>query len=120
MDATFDTGAKPAKAKKRARAPRQKRSWKIRDARVGTLLLLVMGFFAVLIAAVGALAAYFLQSNYESIRQINDLTARAKQVEIINSDMLRSRVDLMVAARYLQESGWGSGEKSAAEAKKAL
>src|SRR3546814_3940144 len=79
-----------------------------------------MAFCALLIAAVGVLAAYFLQSNYQSIRQINDLTDRAKQVEIINSDMLRSRVDLMVAARYLQESGWGSGENSAKEAKTAL
>src|SRR3546814_19726906 len=79
-----------------------------------------MAFFALLIAAVGILAAYFLQANYESIRQINDLTDRAKQVEIINSDMLRSRVDLMVAARYLQESGWGSGQNSAKEAKTAL
>ncbi|OZI75597.1 methyl-accepting chemotaxis protein [Bordetella genomosp. 2] len=121
MEASYDTaGAKPAKPKKRARAPRQKRSWKIRDARVGTLLLVVMAFFALLIAAVGALAAYFLQTNYDAIRRINDLTERAKQVEIINSDMLRARVDLMVAARYLQESGWGSGENSAQSAKEAL
>ncbi|MCD0506196.1 Tar ligand binding domain-containing protein, partial [Bordetella petrii] len=120
MEASYETGTKPAKSKKRARAPRQKRSWKIRDARVGTLLLVVMAFFALLIAVVGAMAAYFLQSNYEAISKINDLTDRAKQVEIINSDMLRSRVDLMVAARYLQESGWGSGESSAKNAKEAL
>ncbi|WP_038852384.1 Tar ligand binding domain-containing protein, partial [Bordetella petrii] len=120
MEASYDAGTKPAKTKKRARAPKQKRSWKIRDARVGTLLLAVMAFFALLIAAVGVLAAYFLQTNYESIRRIQDLTDRAKQVEIINSDMLRARVDLMVAARYLQESGWGSGESAAQGAKEAL
>src|SRR5690606_27136071 len=84
------------------------------------LLLTVMGFFALLVAAVGALAVYFLQSNYESIRSIEDLTSRAKQVEIINSDMLRARVDLMVAARFQQESGWGSGEDATSGAKQAL
>lgn len=93
---------------------------RLRDARVGTMLLWVMAFFAVLIAAVGGLAAFFLQHNYESIRQVNELTERAKQVEVINSDMLRARVSLMVAARHLQESGWGSGENSARDAAAAL
>jgi methyl-accepting chemotaxis protein-2 (aspartate sensor receptor) len=39
---------------------------------------------------------------------------------VINSDMLRARVALMVAARHLQESGWGSGENSARDAAAAL
>lgn len=34
--------------------------------------------------------------------------------------MLRARVSLMVAARHLQESGWGSGENSARDAAAAL
>ena len=47
---------------------------------------------------------------------MNALTDRSKQVDVINSDMLRARVNLMVAARHLQESGWGSGENSARDA----
>ena len=122
MEASLESGAKAGKAgkKKAARAPKVKRKLRLRDARVGTMLLWVMAFFALLIAAVGGLAAYFLQSNYESIREVNALTERAKQVEIINSDMLRARVGLMVAARHLQESGWGSGENSARDAAAAL
>ena len=84
------------------------------------MLLWVMAFFAVLIAAVGGLAAFFLQHNFESIREVNALTDRSKQVDVINSDMLRARVNLMVAARHLQESGWGSGENSARDAATAL
>ncbi|ADP16084.1 methyl-accepting chemotaxis protein II 4 [Achromobacter xylosoxidans A8] len=122
MEASLESGAKSGKVgkKKAARAPKVKRKLRLRDARVGTMLLWVMAFFAVLIAAVGGLAAYFLQSNYESIREVNALTERSKQVEVINSDMLRARVALMVAARHLQESGWGSGENSARDAAAAL
>ena len=40
------------------------------------MLLWVMAFFAVLIAAVGGLAAFFLQHNFESIREVNALTDR--------------------------------------------
>ena len=120
MEATYGAGTKTAINRKPVRTAKPKRSWRLRDARVGALLLTVMGFFALLVAAVGALAVYFLQSNYESIRSIEDLTSRAKQVEIINSDMLRARVDLMVAARFQQESGWGSGEDATSGAKQAL
>ncbi|OZI35131.1 methyl-accepting chemotaxis protein [Bordetella genomosp. 1] len=122
METSFESGAKTSKSKKRARAPKQKqkRSFSLRNAHVGTLLLWVMGFFAVLIALVGAMAAFFLQQNYESVQRVNDLTGRAKEVEIINSDMLRARVSLMVAARHLQESGWGSGENAGAAATKTL
>src|SRR5690606_11753032 len=120
MEATYGAGTKTAINRKPVRTAKPKRSWRLRDARVGALLLTVMGFFALLVAAVGALAVYFLQSTYESIRSIEDLTSRAKQVEIINSDMLRARVDLMVAARFQQESGWGSGEDATSGAKQAL
>ncbi|QWF38492.1 methyl-accepting chemotaxis protein [Bordetella hinzii] len=122
METSFESEAKPTKTKKRSRPSKQKqkRSFSLRNAHVGTLLLCLLGFFALLIAALGAMAAYFLQQNYQAVQQINDLTDRAKQVEIINSDMLRARVSLMVAARHLQESGWGSGENAGQAATKTL
>ncbi|WP_144641669.1 HAMP domain-containing protein, partial [Bordetella genomosp. 13] len=109
MDTNLEAGEQKGKAKKRKRAPKQKRSMKLRDARVGTMLMFVMGIFAVLVAAMGLMAAYFLQQNFQSVQQITQLTERGKQVEVINSDMLRARVALMVAARHLQEAGWGGG-----------
>ena len=59
MEASLESGAKPGKVgkKKAGRAP-VKRKLRLRDARVGTMLLWVMAFFAVLIAAVGGLAAF--------------------------------------------------------------
>ncbi|ARP94305.1 methyl-accepting chemotaxis protein [Bordetella genomosp. 13] len=109
METNLEAGEQTGKAKKRKRAPKQKRSFKLRDARVGTMLMWVMGVFLILVAAMGLMAAYFLQQNYQSVQQIAQLTDRGKQVEIINSDMLRARVALMVSARHLQEAGWGSG-----------
>ncbi|MBN3269766.1 methyl-accepting chemotaxis protein [Bordetella bronchiseptica] len=120
MEAGLETGAKKVKANKRARAPRQKRSFRLRDAHVGSLLMWVLGVFALMIAGVGAMAAYFLQQNYQSVGEINALTDRVGQVEIINSDMLRARVSLMVSARQLQESGWGSGANAAQAAAASL
>ena len=105
MEASLESGAKPGKVGKKKAGRAVKRKLRLRDARVGTMLLWVMAFFAVLIAAVGGLAAFFLQHNFESIREVNALTDRSKQVDVINSDMLRARVNLMVAARHLQESG---------------
>ncbi|OZI74679.1 methyl-accepting chemotaxis protein [Bordetella genomosp. 12] len=122
METSFESEAKPVKSRKRARAakPKQRRGFSLRNAHVGTLLLGLLGFFAVLIAALGAMSAYFLQQNYHAVQELSDLTGRAKQVESINSDMLRARVSLMVAARHLQEAGWGNGENSAQAAAKAL
>ena len=59
MEASLESGAKPGKVgkKKAGRAPRSSASCAC-DARVGTMLLWVMAFFAVLIAAVGGLAAF--------------------------------------------------------------
>ena len=60
MEASLESGAKPGKVgkKKAGRAPKVKRKLRLRDARVGTMLLWVMAFFAVLIAAAGGLAAF--------------------------------------------------------------
>jgi len=117
----MDTTVQPAKGRKKkpARAGvRKKRS--LRDARVGTMLLMVLGLFALMIVALGGLAVYFLYQNSKAIEELGGLTQRAKQVESINTDMLRARVGLMVAARFLQESGWGSGEQSAKQAQDSL
>jgi len=121
MEATMDTTAQPAKGRRKKAARtgvRKKRS--LRDAKVGTMLMMVLGLFALMILAVGGLAAYFLYQNSKAIEQLGGLTSRAKQVETINTDMLRARVALMVSARFLQESGWGSGEQSAKQAQDTL
>jgi len=121
MEATMDKPVQPAtgRRKKAARAGAPKKRG-LRDAKVGTMLLAVLGFFALMIVAVGGLAAYFLYENSKAMTELGGLTARAKQVEKINVDMLRARVALMVSARYLQESGWGNGEQAGRLAQETL
>jgi methyl-accepting chemotaxis protein-2 (aspartate sensor receptor) len=92
----------------------------LRNIHVGTLLLFIMALFFLLVVSVGGLGAYYLQQNYKAVQDIGDLMARERTVTTINSDMLRARVGLMVAARYLQEAGWGGTEDSTAAGKKAL
>ena len=106
MEATADTSrkAKPSK-RKAARPPKVKRKFSLRDTRVGTLLMVVLGIFALLIVAVGGMAAYFLNQNYRAVIDLGALTDRATQVQIINANMLRARVALLVSARDLQEAG---------------
>ena len=109
--------------KQRARKSSSQRSaspgLSLRNIRVGTLLLFIMGLFFLLVVGVGTLGAYFLQQNYKSVQDIGDLTARAREVSTINGDMLRARVGLMVAGRYFQEADGGSADSKAA-AKKAM
>jgi methyl-accepting chemotaxis protein-2 (aspartate sensor receptor) len=119
MEATADTSRK-AKASKRkaARPPKVKRKFSLRDTRVGTLLMVVLSIFALLIVAVGGMAAYFLNQNYRAVIDLGALTDRATQVQIINANMLRARVALLVSARDLQEAGAPNVAPEAAAAAK--
>ncbi|ANN78282.1 methyl-accepting chemotaxis protein [Bordetella flabilis] len=106
MDTTINETSRNAKASRRkaARPPKVKRKFSVRDTRVGTLLMLVLSIFALLIIAVGGMAAYFLNQNYRAVIELGALTDRATQVQVINANMLRARVALLVSARDLQEA----------------
>jgi methyl-accepting chemotaxis protein-2 (aspartate sensor receptor) len=106
MDTTINETSRNAKASRRkaARPPKVKRKFSVRDTRVGTLLMLVLSIFALLIVAVGGMAAYFLNQNYRAVIELGALTDRATQVQVINANMLRARVALLVSARDLQEA----------------
>ncbi|ARP81447.1 methyl-accepting chemotaxis protein [Bordetella genomosp. 8] len=120
METTVEPSRK-AKAGKRkaARPPKVKRKFSVRDTRVGTLLMIVLAIFALLIVAVGGMAAYFLNQNYRAVLELGTLTDRATQVQVINANMLRARVALLVSARELQEAGAPNvSPETAAAAKK--
>jgi len=105
METTLKAPAASGKGRrnKPARGTRPRKGMK--DVRVGALLQWVLGLFALLIITVGALASYFLYENSRAVHDLVKLDATAAQVQAINSDMLRARVALMVAARYMQEAG---------------
>ncbi|CAM3538476.1 methyl-accepting chemotaxis protein [Bordetella sputigena] len=120
MEAIAETSRKAKASKRKAtRPPKVKRKFSVRDTRVGTLLMIVLGIFALLIAAVGGMAAFFLNQNYRAVIDLGALTDRATQVQIINANMLRARVALLVSARELQEAGAPNvSPETAATAKK--
>ena len=102
VTATADSAVR--KKKRAAKPPKAKTRRSLRDARVGTLLLMLLGTFALTIAAVGGMAAYFLQQNFIAVQELVDLTALSKQVQDINTDMLRARADMLVVAQLKQTS----------------
>lgn len=103
-----------ASKKKIARKPKVKTKRSLRNTRVGTLLMWILGVFALLVAAMGAMSVYFLDENFKAVKDLEGLTDRAAQVQDINSDMLRARVALLVAARQFQEAGTGNRSMTAA------
>lgn len=115
MEMTLEPSA-PNKApkKKTARKPKVKTKRSLRNTRVGTLLMWVLGVFALLVAAMGAMSVYFLDENFKAVKDLEGLTDRAAQVQDINSDMLRARVALLVAARQFQEASGGNRSMTAA------
>ncbi|WP_026350100.1 methyl-accepting chemotaxis protein [Bordetella sp. FB-8] len=112
-------GSKKPRVKSSAQRPTSQ-GLSLRNVHVGTLLLIIMALFFVLVVSVGGLGAYYLQQNYKSVQNIGDLTARERTVSTINSNMLQARVGLMVSARYLQEAGWGGTDDTTASGKKAM
>lgn len=109
-----DRAARKKKNGKAAKPPRAQR--RLRDARVGTLLMLLLGVFVLITASIGGMAAYFLQQNFIAVQEMGSLTARSEQVQAINTDMLRARTSMLVAAHLKQD---GQGTASAAPFKSA-
>ncbi|ALM83185.1 methyl-accepting chemotaxis protein [Bordetella sp. N] len=114
MDTITESGRKTKVNKKKTRAPKVKRKFAVRDVRVGSMLMLVLAIFAVLIAAVGGMAAYFLNQNYHAVLELGQLTDRVSQVQVINGNMLRARVALLQSARSLQDAAVEGVSQSAA------
>jgi nucleotide-binding universal stress UspA family protein len=95
MDTITESGRKTKVNKKKTRAPKVKRKFAVRDVRVGSMLMLVLAIFAVLIAAVGGMAAFFLNQNYHAVLELGQLTDRVSQVQVINGNMLRAAIPVL-------------------------
>ncbi|HWL27931.1 MAG TPA: methyl-accepting chemotaxis protein [Burkholderiaceae bacterium] len=94
----------PSSADKKNKKRTQRSRFRFSDAKVSTILMLVLGIFMVLIFAVGGLGAWFLQLNLDQVNAMQSQNQRARQVFDLGSDMLDARVSLLVAARYQQEA----------------
>ncbi|WP_454690521.1 methyl-accepting chemotaxis protein [Achromobacter aloeverae] len=115
MDTMTESGRKAKANRKKTRTPKVKRKFAMRDVRVGSMLMMVLAIFALLIAAVGGMAAFFLNQNYHAVLELGQLTDRAAQVQVINANMLRARVALLMSARSLQDAAVEGASQSAAD-----
>lgn len=83
----------------------QRRSgFRFSNAKVSTILMWVLLTFMALIIAVGALGAWYAAKSLEQMRDMNVQDRRAGFVMDLNNDMMITRVNLLTAARLLQEA----------------
>ncbi|HUG58000.1 MAG TPA: methyl-accepting chemotaxis protein [Candidimonas sp.] len=95
------------KAKKRAARVR----FRFADAKVSTILMLVLATFMALIMAVGGMAAWFLSQNFDDVRALERQNERSRQVIQLGADMMAARVSLLSAARLHQEAAVNGEDK---------
>ncbi|MFW7342481.1 methyl-accepting chemotaxis protein [Pollutimonas sp. H1-120] len=98
---------------------RGKRGFRFGDAKVSSILMLVLATFMILIVAVGGLGAWFLQNNLNQVNAMQKQNKLAQSVYKLGNDMLSARVSLLVAARYQQEAA-ANNDAKLSEAGKAM
>lgn len=117
---TSATAASTKTNKKRTKLKIKKPAFRFRDARISTLLMLVLAVFMVLIVAVGGLGAWFLNTNLGQFSQLKQQGQTAQLVIQMGSTMRAARVSFMVAARHQQEFEQSKNPQSRAEADKMI
>ncbi|SHI19112.1 methyl-accepting chemotaxis protein [Pollutimonas bauzanensis] len=116
MSDSMQSSSNDKKSKKRASRGR----FRFADAKVSTILMLVLATFMVLIIAVGGMAAWFLSENYEGVRSMERQNERGRRVAGLGSDMMAARVSLLSAARFQQEAAVNNDPKLQASARAML
>lgn len=90
--------------KKKINTRLRRSGFRFSDAKVSTILLWVLLMFMLLIVAVGSIGGWFAAQSLEQMRDMSAQNARASQVMRIGDDMMATQVDLLTAARFLQDA----------------
>lgn len=93
-------------------ATKTKQKFRLADAKVSTVLMLVLGVFMLLILAVGALGGWFLNNDLKQFERVQMQGKLAQQVIQMGSTMRAARVSLLVAARHQQEAAANNDAQS--------
>jgi len=88
-------------ARDKKKTPRQART---RSLSVNAALMMVLGLFMVLLAAMGAMGLFFLKQSVDSFTDMEIIEARAYEANVINSSLLQARVRLLAAAREFENA----------------
>src|SRR3546814_6753727 len=91
------SNAMQSSVKEKKSKARGKRGFRIGDAKVSSILMLVLATFMILIVAVGGLGAWFLQNNLSQVTAMQKQNQMAQGVYKLGNDMLSARVSLLVA-----------------------
>src|SRR5690625_2451917 len=83
---------------------RQQFGFRLSDAKVSTILMSVLLTFMALIIVVGAIGAWFAKQSLDQMIDMNLQDRRAALVMDINTDMMVTRINLLTAARLLQDA----------------
>src|SRR5690606_1130104 len=105
---------------KKSKARGKRGRFRLADAKVSAILMVVLAMFMVLLLAVGGLGAWFLSQNLDQVNSIERQNKRAQQVNNMGRDMLDARVSLLVAARYQQEAAATGNTKLQEDARATL
>lgn len=96
--------ATPSKAEKKKKNRHRRSGSRFSDAKVSTILLWVLIMFMLLIIAVGGLGGWYASQSLEQMREMNYQDRRSSEVMDLSNDMMVARVNLLTAARLLQEA----------------
>lgn len=88
-------------ARDKKKTPRQART---RSLSVNSALMMVLGLFMVLLAAMGGMGLFFLKQSVNSFNDMEVIAARAYEANVINGSLLQSRVRLLAAAREFESA----------------
>ncbi len=94
----------PTSSDKKSKKRISRSHFRFADAKVSTILMLVLATFMMLLIAVGGMSAWFLLQDYDSVRGLERQNQRGRQVSGLGTDMMAARVSLLSAARYQQEA----------------
>lgn len=75
-----------------------------RGLTVNAALMSVLGVFLLMVIAMGGMGVYFLQQSANYFNQLETVSARSYEANVINSSLLQARVHLLSSARYMERA----------------
>jgi methyl-accepting chemotaxis protein-1 (serine sensor receptor) len=103
---------KSSRKTKSRSATKNKQKFRLADAKISSVLMMVLGVFMLLILGVGALGGWFLNNNLTQFERVQSQGQLAQQVIQMGSTMRAARVSLLVAARHQQEAAINESDDS--------
>src|SRR3546814_9933238 len=106
----MSTAQQASSNNKKGKARVKRSRLRIADAKVSSILMLVLAIFMVLIFAVGGMGAWFLSENLKQSEAMDKHNKVSRIVYGFGQDMMSVRISLLVAARYQQDQQEAAGQ----------